>query len=192
MRRLYMKDLLIQYLQSADDMKRRIDAYKIEHADVIEAYKKQGKESLGDRQKAACPVMQELTTMNGMYNELLFVIEWLRIGHNPNVNNAIERRQVYLVDQQVLEVAIENNQYVKVSDDEYTDYISNADSPISHALRRLSPRELEVFIMMKCEGMSAGDVAQLLHVRVTSVESYLERAKKKIDDELYSNLFLVV
>lgn len=186
-----MKDLYIEYLQAASDMNQKIERYKAEHREVIDQYKS-GKGSLGKNQQAACPVMNELSVMNGMYNELLFVIEWLKNGHNPNVNNAIEIRSVYLIDQQVLDAAIETHMYSKVSDDEYYDYIKNTDHAISHALRRLTQRELEVFIMMKCEGMSAGDVAELLNIRKTSVESFMERAKKKIDDELNNNLFLVV
>ncbi|UBH12434.1 sigma factor-like helix-turn-helix DNA-binding protein [Macrococcus armenti] len=180
-----MKDLLIEYMQSLKDLEVVIKNFNDKHAEAIKKHEK-----LGDKQNAANPIIKELSTLNSMKNELQFIITWLRTGHNPNEHNAIDKTNCYLVDHQVLEEVIDNSQYIKVSEDEYEDYIKDINSPISHALRKLSKRELEVFIMMDCEKMHARQVAELLNIKKTSVENYRERAKKKIDKEIYNNLFI--
>lgn len=187
-----MRDLLIEYIKSSKELKERIESFKLEHKEVLDAYKEGKGKNKGKNQTAACPIMNELTILNSMYNEQLYIIEWIRSGHDPNVHNAIDISGCYLMDQQVLEQVLNDSQYIKVSNDEYNDYINDVNSPISHALRKLSKREREVFIMMDCEKLYSRQVADLLGIKVTSVESYRERAKKKIEKEIQNNLFLML
>lgn len=56
-----------------------------------------------------------------MYNEQLFIIKWLKSGHNPNEHQAIDKRTVYLVDHKTLEAVKDDEHYKKVSIDEYTE-----------------------------------------------------------------------
>lgn len=187
-----MRDLLMQYMESSNDMKRRIESYESEHSEVIDAYKKQGKGALADRQSAANPIIKELNVMRSMYSELQFIIKWLRIGHNPNQYNGIENLQSYTLDHKVLEAVIDSNHYTKVCMDEYSDYTENMNSRVSHALSRLTLNERDVFIMIKCEQLSFAEVAELMNIKKGSVQKYYERAMKKIEDERVSNLFLML
>ncbi|GGB09927.1 hypothetical protein ERX37_07705 [Macrococcus hajekii] len=148
-----MKSLLIEYLES-----KRLTQAMIEK----------------------CNDEAELKILKSILNELNFIIKWIECGHNPTDYRGINRRQVYLVDQQTLEMAVEDNHYRKISDEEYSDYLLNDNHLSSRMLKGLSNREIETFIMMKCEGMSAGDVAELLGIKTTSVESFIERAKTKL------------
>lgn len=186
-----MRDLLIEYIQSSKELKERIESFKLEHEEVLDAYKESKGKNKGKNQTAACPAMNELNILNNMYNEQLFIIDWLRSGHNPNEHRAIDKRTVYLVDHKVLESIIDDNHYKKVSFDEYDDYIKDANNIISHALRRLSKRELEVFLMIDCEKMSFQDVAEILGLAKGSIQKFYERAKEKIAKEVDYNLFLL-
>jgi len=131
-----------------------------------------------------CNDEAELKILRSILSELNFIIKWIECGHNPTDYKGIYNRKCYLVDQQVLEAAIQDNHYDKTSSDEYDDYLLNDSHLSSRMLKGLSNREIETFIMMKCEGMSAGDVAELLGIKATSVESFIERAKIKLKTNL--------
>ncbi|CDR26447.1 positive control sigma-like factor [Staphylococcus schweitzeri] len=62
--------------------------------------------------------------------------------------------------------------------------------PISYSLRKLSKIELECFLMVKCEGLSFTQTANLLQVKKGTIQKYLERANTKIKTELPNNLFI--
>ena len=81
--------------------------------------------------------------------------------------------------------------YKKVSDVEYRDVIDDMSNKISYALMKLTPNELECFIMVKCEGLSYRECSKLLNIKIGTVQNYLKRARNKIDKELRSNLFIV-
>ncbi|RIL59834.1 RNA polymerase subunit sigma-70, partial [Staphylococcus epidermidis] len=46
------------------------------------------------------------------------------------------------------------------------------------------------FIMVKCEGLSYSEVANLLGVKRGTIQKHLERAKCKINLEIDKNLFI--
>ena len=56
------------------------------------------------------------------------------------------------------------NLCIKISNEEYKNIIEDINNPISYALMKLTPIELECFIMVKCEGLSYSEVANLLGV----------------------------
>ncbi|RLY50221.1 RNA polymerase subunit sigma-70, partial [Staphylococcus epidermidis] len=96
----------------------------------------------------------------------------------------------YLVDQQVLAKACDESMYKKISNEEYKNIIEDINNPISYALMKLTPIELECFIMVKCEGLSYSEVANLLGVKRGTIQKHLERAKCKINLEIDKNLFI--
>ena len=57
------------------------------------------------------------------------------------------------------------NLCIKISNEEYKNIIEDINNPISYALMKLTPIELECFIMVKCEGLSYSEVANLLGVK---------------------------
>ena len=81
--------------------------------------------------------------------------------------------------------------YRKCSDVEYSDVINDLNHPVSHALMKLTQKELECFIMVKCEYLSLGETAELLNIQKGTVQMYLNRAITKMKSELEGNLFLL-
>nr|DAZ23489.1 MAG TPA: positive control sigma-like factor [Caudoviricetes sp.] len=163
-----MKDLLIAYRKTRLDVLNKIkeiNEFSNQHTDDLAIYK-------------------------GILKDLEYVIEWLKTGHQPGNYNAIDKSQCYLVDQQVIEKACAESMYKKVSDVEYYEILNDINNPISYALMKLTPIELECFIMVKCEGLSESQCAELINIKKNTVHKYLARVKKKIQNELSGNLFI--
>jgi RNA polymerase sigma factor (sigma-70 family) len=62
---------------------------------------------------------------------------------------------------------------------------------IEDALCTLSKREKEIFILAKIELLSYESIADLLGIKKSTVQTYLERAEKKIEERKNGSLFLV-
>lgn len=134
--------------------------------------------------------MDDLLVYKDILKDLDYTIEWLKYGHQPGIYNAIDKSQCYLVDQQVIAKACDESMYKKISNEEYKNIIEDINNPISYALMKLTPIELECFIMVKCEGLSYSEVANLLGVKRGTIQKHLERAKCKINLEIDNNLFI--
>ncbi|MFS4464719.1 sigma factor-like helix-turn-helix DNA-binding protein [Staphylococcus haemolyticus] len=163
-----MLDLLMSYLLTKNKVLKRIKDL-MQH-DVVD--------------------INELALNRQILNDINYVIEWIRGGHEPNNYNAIDKRQCYLVNPETIEKMIDHSMYVKRGIDEYNDYIQDVNHKAYYALMKLTKQELDVFLMHKCEKLSLNDIAELLNVSKSSVSSYLKRALNKINSELEQSLFL--
>ncbi|MCG1448818.1 RNA polymerase subunit sigma-70 [Staphylococcus epidermidis] len=163
-----MKDLLIEYRKTRLDVLSKIK--KLEQSNNNE--------------------LDDLPLYKSMLADINYVIDWLKEGHQPGNYNAIDKSQCYLVDQQVIAKACDESMYKKISNEEYKNIVEDINNPISYALMKLTPIELECFIMVKCEGLSYSEVANLLGVKRGTIQKHLERAKCKINLEIVNNLFI--
>ncbi len=163
-----MKDLLIEYRKTRLDVLSKIK--KLEQSNNNES--------------------DDLPLYKSMLADINYVIDWLKEGHQPGNYNAIDKSQCYLVDQQVIAKACNESMYKKISNEEYKNIIEDINNPISYALMKLTPIELECFIMVKCEGLSYSEIANLLGVKRGTIQKHLERAKCKINLEIDKNLFI--
>ena len=164
-----MKDLLIEYRKT-----RLLVINKINQLEIV-----QGHEA------------DDLLIYKDMLKDIDYIIEWLTTGHEPNNYNSIDKAQCYLVDHEVISKAFSESMYRKCSDVEYSDVINDLNHPVSHALMKLTQKELECFIMVKCEYLSLGETAELLNIQKATVQMYLNRAITKMKSELEGNLFLL-
>ncbi|BDV05265.1 TPA: RNA polymerase subunit sigma-70 [Staphylococcus aureus] len=162
-----MKDLLIEYRKTRLCVLNKIKSlkYKVDEEDKLSIYK-------------------------DILKDIDYTIEWLTCGHEPGNYNAIDRSQCYLVDNDVINKAFSESMYKKNSDVEYNDIINDVNNKVSYALMKLTPKELECFIMVKCEGLSLKQTADLLKINKSTVNGYLTRVSKKIKRELINNLFV--
>ncbi|HHW5043001.1 TPA: sigma factor-like helix-turn-helix DNA-binding protein [Staphylococcus aureus] len=162
-----MKDLLIEYRKTRLCVLNKIKSleYKMDEEDKLSIYK-------------------------DILKDIDYTIEWLTCGHEPGNYNAIDRSQCYLVDNDVINKAFSESMYKKNSDVEYNDIINDVNNKVSYALMKLTPKELECFIMVKCEGLSLKQTADLLKINKSTVNGYLTRVSKKIKRELTNNLFV--
>lgn len=57
---------------------------------------------------------------------------------------------------------------------------------IYQALIKLPPRQMKVFVLHKFNGMSYREIAEILDISVSSVESLMHRARKNLQKKLYA------
>lgn len=130
----------------------------------------------------------DITVIGSMISDLTYVIEWLEHGRKPGPSRGIERRSVYqntvLVDPHVLQnyaKGYESRSSTTVSDEQRT--------AIKSALAKLSPREREIFILVKGRWFSSDYVAEMLELAKGTVDEMLQRAYKKLDSEIQMVMF---
>lgn len=127
--------------------------------------------------------------ISGMVSDCEYVIEWLSTGKMPGNRRGIERRAAYqrekLMDPLRMQAYVQGNTAGSPSN------ISEGQRfRIEEALRRLSDRERECYVMAHGECFSFGYIANLLGISRSTVQSYVESAQRKISQELCNNLFL--
>ncbi|GLY09585.1 sigma-70 family RNA polymerase sigma factor [Pseudobacillus badius] len=161
-----MRVLLYQYRQSLREARKMLLPFD--------------KEELTEQEQA------DKTLINGMISDLEYAIEWLKVGRNPDTRRGIDKSGVYVTDPLVIETMpaiIEHQEERELSQSEK--------EMIEDALCSLSAREKDAFILVRVEGMTFEYAAELLGVKKGAVQSYVDRAEKKIEQRKLMSLFLV-
>lgn len=144
--------------------------------------------------KAAIEVKEELTELdlqdktliNSMINEMEFVIQWMMSGRYPDARRGADRSGAYTLDPELLEAVVPNRAVTEerklTADEQWL---------LDDVLADLTKREKDVFTLVRAEGLSFEYTAELLGISKSSVQTYLERAERKIEDRKNGSLFLV-
>ena len=128
-----------------------------------------------------CKNEEDLKVLKSIVRDIEFVIKWIETGHNPKDYKGIYTLQSYTIDHQVLEAVIDSNGYVSHEDQEdYEQLINDSTKDYKKLLVKLSQRELETFIMVKCERLKLSQVGELLGMKKGTVQTYLDRATNKL------------
>lgn len=128
--------------------------------------------------------------ISGMISDCEYVIEWLSTGRRPGNKRGVERLAAYqrekLMDPLRMQAFVSNAKAGSPSN------LSDWERfQIEDALSRLSERERDCYVMAHGECFSFGEIANMLGLSKGSVEEYVERAQKKISEDLQTSLFLV-
>ncbi|MCE3022725.1 sigma factor-like helix-turn-helix DNA-binding protein [Staphylococcus pasteuri] len=154
-----MINLLNEYRKTKNAILKKIKQYENKDNDKLKCYQ----ESLKD---------------------IIYVIEWLTKGHEPNNYKAIDKRQCYLISPETIEKMVDESMYKKVYGDDYKVIMNNINKPFNKILYKLTDRELECFIMVKSEGITYKKCADFLGLSTGTVQKYIERARVKIEKNL--------
>lgn len=128
--------------------------------------------------------------ISGIISDCEYVIEWLSTGRMPGNKRGIERRAAY--QREKLVDPLKMQAYMKNSTAGSPSNLSDSERfVIDAALIMLTERERDCYLMAHGECFSFGQIANLLGISKGSVEEYIERAQRKISEELSSNIFLV-
>lgn len=152
-------DLLIEYRESKKVILNKIKQYK-----KIES------------ETAKLKVYQE------SLKDIDFIIDWLTHGHEPENHRRIVSAQCYLIDGQTLEKVASKSIYIKINVIDY-DQILNK-KRFKKIFQKVTNRELECFLMVKCEKMKYRECGELLNIKVGTVQNYINRTKLKIEKAL--------
>lgn len=172
---LHMRDLKLAYrqtywqlrraLKEAEKVRKDDDGKLIEHPDV--------------------------QTIKGMISDVSFSILWLHTGKQPGNRRGIERRSAYqrekLMDPLLMQSYMAQSNAgspANITDDERY--------RLEMALCTVSGRERECYELAHGQGFSFGCIANMLGISKGAVEEYVNRAQRKISDELARNIFLNV
>lgn len=120
------------------------------------------------------------TQINNMIDDMTLAIDWMKSGREPGNRRAIEKRSIYqrqvLADMNLfpsLDIVPEKRE---LSEDEKR--------AIYDVLLILSSRERQCFIMHTAYMMSMSDISKQLGITKASVQKYIERARRKIEEKV--------
>ncbi|MFD2384958.1 sigma factor-like helix-turn-helix DNA-binding protein [Paenibacillus xanthanilyticus] len=129
-------------------------------------------------------------TLRGAISDVNFTIMWLHTGKLPGNKRGIERRSAYQREKLMDPVRLQA--YVEKSKAGSPTNLSDWEMfQLEEALRRLSDRERDCYVMCHGHGFSHSYIAELLKIEKTSVDEYIKRAQKKVSADLGGNLFLM-
>jgi RNA polymerase sigma-70 factor (ECF subfamily) len=137
--------------------------------------------------EAADPEDQKI--ISGMIRDMEYAVKWMENGRDPSRNHMdADRTRIYLTNP----VVVDSVQY-DVLDKEVNGEISQADRErIDDAFCELTKREKEVYILAKVELFSYGEIATLLDISKASVQTFMDRATKKISRRKNESIFLAI
>lgn len=119
-----------------------------------------------------------------------YVLEWLEHGGNPSRRRGAEKSyKVKSWDPAWLDAY--HSPHGWTVQRESRELTQDERFRIEEAMRDLTDRERQCFLMYHVDGMSEYDIALELHLGRSTVQEYLIRAKRKIEEAKASSLFLI-
>ncbi|MFP4976367.1 sigma factor-like helix-turn-helix DNA-binding protein [Paenibacillus sp. CN-4] len=153
--------------------------YKISLRKAERAYRQAHKRDDADDKKV----------ISGMISDLGYTIEWLSTGRQPGNKRGIERRAGY--EREILLDPLKMQAFASRSTaGSPSNLTDDQRDKIEEALRYLSPRQRECYMLAHGECFSHGQIANLLGITSSSVQGYIEEAQRRVSEELKRNLFL--
>ncbi|WP_103110806.1 sigma factor-like helix-turn-helix DNA-binding protein [Brevibacillus reuszeri] len=134
--------------------------------------------------------MAERQLIGEMRGEMEWVIEWLETGRRPGNKRGIERRAAYqrekLMDPVRMQAFVDRG--TAGSPVNLTEWQRGQ---IEDALCGLSERERECYVMANGQCFSHAEIAKMLGISKSSVDTHIKRAQQKISERMMNSLFLV-
>lgn len=136
--------------------------------------------------------------LGGMISDIDYALEWMQHGGRPYRHRGIER-PYSTTTSNVTEIRSWDPKWLEVyrSPSGWSGHQEAASEEsrdqqwrIDEALHSLSKRERECYVLHHGFGMDQRQVARELNLSRTAVQTYLERAELKIENEKLNNMFL--
>jgi RNA polymerase sigma-70 factor (ECF subfamily) len=133
----------------------------------------------------------EKELLGEMIADCQYCIEWMRAGGNPNRRRGVEARYSRPWDPKWIESYKSPHGWEIERSMPSRDLTDDERFRIEEAMRDLTARERQCFMMHHVDGMSLGDIAAELHLSKASVQTNIDRAQAKIEDAKLNSLFLI-
>lgn len=130
-------------------------------------------------------------TINAFISNVMYVIAWLSRGHAPAPRRGIHRRSRQ--QREILIDPLKMQSYANPAACGSPTTLSGWDRfMIDEAMRKLSERERDCYIMKYGHCFSERQIASMLNISQPVVHEYVRKAEKKINENLNNNLFLQI
>ncbi len=167
-----MQDLLQEYKQTRKTLERAREAYRA------------SEKVLDDQAIARRQLLGE------MIGDVEYVIEWLETGRRPGNKRGIERLAAYQREKPMDPIRMQAF-VAKSTAGSPANLTEWQRQQIEDALCELSERERECYVLAHGECFSHAEIARMLKITKSSVDTHIKRAQQKISDRLMNSLFLV-
>lgn len=125
---------------------------------------------------------QDATQINSMISEMGFSIDWLATGRQPGMYKGVDKRAIYQRNSFEAMDLIPDIRDELESEGPPALHLSVDDKQkLGRIFASLSHRERQCYILEKAQGMSRAQIAKELGIGKSTVQSYVERAIKKVE-----------
>lgn len=131
----------------------------------------------------------DVGTLRGAISDVNFAIQWMHTGKRPGSKRGIERRAAYQREKLMDPVRMQSL-VVRANAGGPSNLTDHQRFQLEEALRRLSDRERECYELAHGQGFSQAYIARMLGIEKSSVKEYVERAQRKVSEDIGNNLFL--
>lgn len=144
--------------------------------------------------EAMDPLKLERNAMAAIVSDLEYSIEWMTTGYPPGWRREMDRRSVAqrtrVWDPAWMEYLTAYEIEFQQEEEEGRCLQAHEQYAIEDAMHNLSERERQCFVLHHGCGMSLQQIAQELDTKKSTVQSYLERASIKVEQNKWSSLFM--
>jgi positive control factor len=167
-----MQDLLKEYKETRRQLKRAYES------------RKEGEKVLDNQ------AITERQLLSEMIGDVEYVIEWLETGRRPGNRRGIERQAAYQRERLMDPVRMQAfaARSTAGSPANLTEWQLHQ---IEDALCVLSERERECYVLAHGECFTHSQIADMLGITKSSVDTHIKRAQQKISERVMNSLFLV-
>lgn len=179
-------ELIKEYKNELSKLNKIKRPFKNEHELLMEKSKKIQKkgEMLSFEEKdRSIFLRKELKIIGGMISDLQYAIEWLETAREPGTRRTISNRSRY--QRTSLLAEIEKLSYlVTIEQENQREATEDEIERITAMLNNLSDKERAAYLAVKGQNLSYAKAGEILGVSKASVQSYVNRAQDKIDNQV--------
>lgn len=183
-----MKDLLKSYretLYGLQKVKLGADKQRNELRETFDREPTEANKHHLDQAQEYCDAI------NGFISNVMYVITWLSRGHAPGPRRGIHRRS--REQREILMEPLKMQSYANPAACGSPTTISDSERfMLDEAMHSLNDRERECYVMKYGQCFSERQIAGMLNISQQAVNKHIQKAEKKINDSIKSNLFLQI
>lgn len=122
--------------------------------------------------------------ISGMIEDTEFVIEWLETGRQPGLMRGVDKRSIYQKRHlESMDIIPDITDQLNINDRKLYMPQEQKKALIS-ILSSFSLRERQCYILHVAQGMSMQEIADEFGLKKRTVQQYIERARKKVEQRV--------
>ncbi|WP_017379751.1 sigma-70 family RNA polymerase sigma factor [Paenisporosarcina sp. TG-14] len=155
--------------------------------DLIQEYD-EGRKQLGQKRNQLNrndpSTAQDLTMINSMISEMSFAIEWMSTGKQPGTYKGTDERLVYQKRSfESMDLIPDITNQLDINDHQLR-LSEKQKKVLVDVFASFSLRERQCYILHAAREMSMSDIAEEIGIKKRTVQQYIERARKKVQEKV--------